>query len=169
MASSSLLIPFASLALLLLLLSSTSRAEEEAVLTLDAGNFSEAVAAHQFIVVEFHAPWCGHCKQQAPEYEKASILSKHDPPIVLAKDGTTNDIPSDFTVEGYPAMYFYSSTHPVETSYHATVAGRPRIIDFISKNKGSKPGEAPVEDDDAAWTDDAAEDETEPESVKDEL
>jgi len=29
----------------------------EAVLTLDASNFSEVVAEHQFIVVEFYAPW----------------------------------------------------------------------------------------------------------------
>ena len=51
-------IPFAFLvALLLLLSSSTARAEEAAVLTLDAGNFLEAVAAHQFIVVNFYAPW----------------------------------------------------------------------------------------------------------------
>ena len=51
-------IPFAFLvALLLLLSSSTARAEEAAVLTLDAGNFSEVVAAHQFIVVELYAPW----------------------------------------------------------------------------------------------------------------
>ena len=43
---------------MLLLSSSTARAEEAAaVLTLDAGNFSEVVAAHQFIVVEFYAPW----------------------------------------------------------------------------------------------------------------
>lgn len=57
--ATSLRLPFAFLAALLLLLlsSSTARAEEEAVLTLDAGNFSEVVAEHQFVVVEFYAPW----------------------------------------------------------------------------------------------------------------
>lgn len=31
--------------------------EGSAVLTLDASNFSEVVAKHPFIVVEFYAPW----------------------------------------------------------------------------------------------------------------
>jgi protein disulfide-isomerase A1 len=59
--ASSLLLPSACLALLLLLPLSSStrggRAEEPAALTLDAGNFSEAVAAHQLIVINFYAPW----------------------------------------------------------------------------------------------------------------
>lgn len=51
----------------LLLCVSPLRAEETAeesvveepsfVLTLDSGNFSETVAKHRFIVVEFYAPW----------------------------------------------------------------------------------------------------------------
>jgi protein disulfide-isomerase A1 len=59
----SLLLPFTLLASIFFL-SGPSLAEAEAavelgeaVLTLDAGNFSEVVAKHPFIVVKFYAPW----------------------------------------------------------------------------------------------------------------
>jgi protein disulfide-isomerase A1 len=59
-----LVLPFTILLAGVLLLSGPALAEVETavelgevVLTLDAGNFSEVVAKHQFIVVEFYAPW----------------------------------------------------------------------------------------------------------------
>ncbi|KAL9266556.1 disulfide-isomerase-like protein [Drosera capensis] len=64
--------------------------ESEFVLTLTKSNFSDTVSKHKFVVVEFYAPWCSYHKILTPEYEKAaSILSSHDPPIVLAKVDTT--------------------------------------------------------------------------------
>ena len=64
----------------------------EHVVTVDGGNFQEVVTSHPHVVVEFYAPWCGHCKKLAPEYEKAAgILQDKEPQVILAKCDATND------------------------------------------------------------------------------
>ncbi|KAK6923477.1 hypothetical protein RJ641_011781, partial [Dillenia turbinata] len=83
--------------------------EKEFVVTLDHSNFSEVVGKQDFIVVEFYAPWCGHCKHLAPEYEKAaSELSKHNPPVTLAKvdasDEVNKDLAKQFEIRGFPTI-----------------------------------------------------------------
>jgi len=119
------------------------------------------------VLLEFYAPWCGHCQKLAPTLDEVAVLLQNDGDVIIAKmDATTNDIPPDFAVDGYPTMYFYSSAGnllPYEGGRTAE-----EIIDFIKKNKGSKPGEAAV-DDVAAENDVMEEQEPEPESVKDEL
>ncbi|XP_052195315.1 protein disulfide-isomerase-like [Diospyros lotus] len=86
-----------------------SAEEGEHVLTLDHSNFSDTVGKHSFIVVEFYAPWCGHCKKLAPEYEKAaSVLSSHDPPLTLAKvdanDEANKELARKFEIQGFPTI-----------------------------------------------------------------
>uniref|UniRef100_A0A8C9S0Z5 Protein disulfide-isomerase n=1 Tax=Scleropages formosus TaxID=113540 RepID=A0A8C9S0Z5_SCLFO len=96
-----------------------------------AESFEEIVNdASKDVLIEFYAPWCGHCKSLEPKYKELAEKLVNDPNIVIAKmDATANDVPSPYEVKGFPTIYF--SPMGSKQSPKKYEGGR-EVSDFIS-------------------------------------
>ena len=81
-------------------------------LVLTGDTFKNHVGKDAGSLVEFYAPWCGHCKSLAPEWAQLSTLFKGTSSIVIAKVDASADenkaIASEFDVKGFPTIKWFA-------------------------------------------------------------
>jgi len=93
------------------------------VVPLTKKNFADKVFGTEHIwVVEFFAPWCGHCKSLAPEYDKAAANLKGLVNVGAVDCDVEKELCGNFGVQGFPTIkIFPSKTTPVsgkKDSFH---------------------------------------------------
>jgi thioredoxin 1 len=74
-----------------------------AVIELTKESFSDIVAAHNIVMVDFWAPWCGPCRSFAPIYEQ---VAEQYPDIAFGKINTEveQELAEHFQVRSIPTL-----------------------------------------------------------------
>ncbi|KAG9014090.1 hypothetical protein FRB90_005597 [Tulasnella sp. 427] len=107
------------------LLAGATLAAASDVLDLIQDNFESTIAKEPLVLVEFFAPWCGHCKSLAPEYEQAATaLKEKNVPIAKVDCVDQADLCSAQGVTGYPTLKVFRNGE-------ASTYGGPRKADGI--------------------------------------
>lgn len=107
--------------------------EENGVLNLTGEDFDSAIETFEHILVEFYAPWCGHCNRLAPEYEKvAQYLQEAGSKIRLAKvDATVHkELAEKHEVKGFPTLFMFTKG---EKSAYTGGRTAPTILAWLKR------------------------------------
>ncbi len=103
-ATMKLLLPFLIRLLVLSALVPAVPAGKEGVHTLAAHNFDATVSRGDCALVSFFAPWCGHCKQMIPAWER--LAQEREDCLVAKVDATEQKaLAARFNVNGYPSIF----------------------------------------------------------------
>lgn len=113
-----------------------------AVVDLIPSNFDSIVLnSGKPALVEFFAPWCGHCKNLAPVYEELAqhFASQGDRVTIAKVDADEHkELGRRFGVQGFPTLKWFDGKSDKPTDYSL---GRDleSLSGFVTEQTGLKP------------------------------
>jgi len=91
------------------------------VVDLTAGNFDGKVKSSDGVwIVEFYAPWCGHCKNLAPEYQKAAkgLKGVVNVGAVDCDQDTNKQVCGQYGIQGFPTIKVFGANKNKPSDYN---------------------------------------------------
>lgn len=89
------------------------------VVELTAANFNQKVInGDEVWLVEFYAPWCGHCKNLAPEWKKAATALKGVVKVGAVDMDVHGSVGAPYNVRGFPTIKVFGANKKSPTDYN---------------------------------------------------
>eukprot|EP00903_Cladosiphon_okamuranus_P009866 g9373.t1 len=115
--------------------------DEDDVVVLTPENFDSIVKqGDKDVMLEFYAPWCGHCKSLRPVYAEVASEVSHMASVVVAKmDADTHTPPAEFELESYPTLMFLKAGDKSNPIPYNGPRDKKSMVDFIRENATPQP------------------------------
>ena len=89
------------------------------------------------VLIEFYAPWCGHCKSLAPEYAQVAKFYASKPQVVVAAmDADAHRPPKGYDIPGFPTVMLVPSGNGKPVLYEGEREAAD-IIEWLEKQRRS--------------------------------
>uniref|UniRef100_A0A8C7JPR6 Protein disulfide-isomerase n=1 Tax=Oncorhynchus kisutch TaxID=8019 RepID=A0A8C7JPR6_ONCKI len=130
--------------------------EEKDVMVLHINNFQRALSENKFLLVEFYAPWCGHCRQLEPVYVEAAGVLKGERKegesegyrLAKVDAAEEKELAEEYDVGSFPTIKLFTDgdrNNPIDFTGKRTVQG---IVQWLKRRSG--PSAVVLETTDAA-------------------
>ncbi|XP_071736726.1 protein disulfide isomerase-like 2-3 isoform X2 [Rutidosis leptorrhynchoides] len=98
--------------------SEKSEYSEKSSVELNSQNFDELVVKSKDLwMVEFFAPWCGHCKKLAPEWKKAAKNLQGKVKLGHVNCDDEKSLMSRYKVQGFPTILVFGADKDSPVTY----------------------------------------------------
>ena len=121
----------------LLALAAGAIEEEDDVALINGKNIDAFVKSQPLVLIEFYAPWCGHCKALAPVWEEAADALEGV--VNMAKIDCTvhSGACGKYGVRGYPTLKFFRDGEVRDYRGGRTLGARdfvPRLVALVGSS-----------------------------------
>lgn len=107
---------------------------ENNTIILTDSSYEKAIKQFNYLMIFFHAPWCPHCKNMDPHYQKAAAVLKEENIYFAKIDGSTEKkATQQYKVHGYPSLLFFMDGEPIEFEGGRT---SKELINWVRKKVG---------------------------------